>query len=110
MRADDGTCNLLVAGSAGPFCHLRIARADLDVVWKETCRESPRVVKSVFGLHSILPKKVMGCVTVVALRHRMMPRLHPCVVILLHHVTVGASRRIIGQVGVAPGVDKRVET
>ena len=39
-----------------------------------------------------------------------LPGFFPGVVILLHHMTVGAGLRIVGEVGVAFGVDEGIKT
>src|ERR1035438_964129 len=60
-----------------------------------------------FGL--VLPREIMRRVTVVARGYGPMRRLDPRIVILLHHMAVGAGLRIVGQVGISTSGDESVE-
>jgi hypothetical protein len=56
----------------------------------------------------ILADEVCRGVAVVAGRHRAVGRLEPAVELFAHNVAVGAGRRVIRQIGPAPGVGESV--
>ena len=96
-----------------PACGLRdlvIAFANRDVVGESPGREGQRMKESVLGFGQIFTNKIVRCMTIIADRYCAMPGFFPGVVILLHHMTVGAGLRIVGEVGVAFGVDEGIKT
>lgn len=71
---------------------------DSQRFWKSTRCECHRVPESVVGLGSVLADQSRRGVTVIANRHTSMAGFQPAVVVFVHDVTVGAGRRIVGQV------------
>ena len=76
---------------------------------KRPRRERERVPEPVEGLRRVLAEEVVRRVAVVADGHGVMARLQPPVVLLVHHVAVGARGRIVRQVRAASGVDEGIE-
>src|SRR5579871_1424864 len=87
--------NVLVAAAAGVLRDLMIEARDLDVVGIASGGEVKRMPEAVVGLHGILADQVVRGVAIVASGRGAMARLHPGVVLGLHHVAVGAGRRIV---------------
>src|SRR4051812_41698056 len=109
MGTYDCRSDLCMTGAAGALSHGCIARPDFDVIRKHSGGEPPRVIEAVFHFYGVLANEIMRRMTIVTLGDSMMTRFHPRVVILLHHVTVGASGWIAGEVGVSTGINKGVE-
>ena len=70
-------------------------------------RECPGMIPAVFRFRHIFAHKAVRQVAVDAGRDRVVARLLPRVVLGVHDVTVGASLRILAQVGQALGVAER---
>ena len=71
---------------------------DSQRFWESTRRECHRVPESVVGLGSVLADQSRRSMTVIANCHTSMAGFQPAVVVFVHDVTVGAGRRIVGQV------------
>ena len=66
--------------------------------------------KPVRGFGHVLAGETWGSMTIVADGDRVMTRLGPTVVLVVHDMAVGARFRVVTQVGITLGVDKREAT
>ena len=110
VRALNRFNNFLMTLSAGPFSYFISVFRDPNVVFKPTRREIVRMPKTVARFGRILSHKVWRRVTVVADGDVAVAGLHPSPILLLHHMTISACLRIVGEVRIALGVDKSVGT
>ncbi len=85
----------LMAPAAGVLGDLVIELCNLDGVGIPAAGEVKRMPESVVRLHCIFADDVVRCVAIVAGRGRVVTRLHPRVVLLLHDVAIRASRGIV---------------
>ena len=92
--AIDGRRDVLVASAAAFSVTLVIELRDLDGVGIASAGEVERVPESVVGLDRILPMMLCGVWQSLQVAARVMTRLHPAVVLRLHHMAVGAGRGI----------------
>jgi hypothetical protein len=103
-RLDDG----LMAFPAGAFRDFPMVRLDAQRIGKSAGGKSERMPESIRSFGGVLGNDAGRRVAVVANRDGAMARLDPAVVLLAHHVAVGARRRIVGQIRAAFGVNERV--
>ena len=108
VRAFDRLNNFAVAFAARAFRYSVIARFDAQWVGVFAGCERERMPESVLGFRRILRNETRWCVAIVARCHRPVARFNPRVVMLLHDVAIRARLRIVGEIGAAFGVDKRV--
>ncbi|KXK55342.1 MAG: hypothetical protein UZ07_CHB004002163 [Chlorobi bacterium OLB7] len=100
--------NFLVAAAAGFLGHLAIGRLNPKWVGKITAGKRYRVPKSILCFCPVLADSGMWSVAIIADSHRTMTGFCPCIKMLLHNVAIGTCRRVVGKIGPALGVDKRV--
>ena len=86
--------------------HPPVPRLDLDRLMKILQREGQGMKKPVVRLGEPLAHVMVWQVTVVAHRHMAMARILPGVKVALHHVAIGARRRIVAQVTPALAIPK----
>lgn len=65
--------------------------------------------ETIGGFDRVFSDQVMRSVAIVALGNRTVAAVDPSGVVVLHYMTIGARFRIVGQVGVAPGVHECVQ-
>lgn len=99
-----------MAFHAGLFSDFQIAFADLNRFVKSASGEIKRMPESVGSLGQVFANSARRRVAIVASRHRAMRRLHPSIVLFVHHMAIGAGLRIVGQIGITFGVNKGVNT
>lgn len=99
--------NVLVTFDTGMIRRLKISASDLDLIREILRCESERVKKAIDRLRCVLIKKSRRRVAVIAYGHFPVTRFHPALVLISHHVTVGARCRVICQVRCASRVSKR---
>jgi hypothetical protein len=80
----------------------------LNWLVKVSCSERIRVPEAVIGLDIIFAEKVVWRVAVITGGDRAMARLHPSIKLFSHDMTVGAGRRVIGQIRPALGIKESV--
>ncbi len=97
-----------MAEAARFFGHLAVSLGYLDRLVERVGSEIIRMPKTVGGLCVVFADEIMRRVAIVAGRDRMMARLLPAVVLLIHYVAVGTRRWIIAQVGITLRVNERV--
>jgi len=91
---------------AGTLRYPAVARFDLDRFVKVFERKGQRMEKAIVGLGNPFAQKVVGQVTIVTDSHMAMAGVLPRVVMIVHHVTVGARFRIVAEVACALPVAK----
>ncbi len=109
MRIDCG-CYLFVALATRKFSDPTIAFRHPDRFMKSVGCEIVGMPEAVRGLRHILADKTRRSVTIVADGDRVMTRLDPTVVLVVHDMAVSARFRVVAQVGIALGIDKREAT
>lgn len=87
-----------VAVPARALRDLPVPIVDADRILKPSRRERDRVVPAVERLRVVLPDDVVRSMAIVANGDRMVSGLRPCAEVVVHHVAVHASLRVIGQV------------
>jgi hypothetical protein len=102
--------HLLVAVTARLFRHVAVALGYLYRLMETARGEIIRMPETVRGLCVIFPDEVVRRVAVVAGGDGVMARFLPAVILLVHHVAVGARARIVAQIRVPFSVNKRVRT
>lgn len=95
---EHGMHYVLMAVQARSLRHARIARFDLNRIVVVLQSEGQRMEKTIVGFSNPLTNKIVGQVTIVAHRHRVMAARLPRVQVGLHDVTVGAGFRFVAQV------------
>lgn len=88
--------------------NLAIVRLDPQRIWKFAGSKSKRMPESIRSIGCVLCHKAGRRVAIVANRDGAMARLDPAAVMLAHHVTIRARRRIVGQIRATFSVNKRV--
>lgn len=73
-------------------------------------REIVGMPEAVRGLRHILTDKTRRSMTIVADGDRVMTRLDPTVVLVVHDMAVRARFRVVTQIGIALGIDEREAT
>jgi len=106
--AVNGRRDAFMASPAGILDHFVVELRDLDGVGVVPGREIERVPEPIVGLDRVLSDDVVRRVAVIADRDHMMARLQPRFILRLHHMTIRAGFRIVGEVGVSLGVEKGV--
>lgn len=96
-----------MAIDAGILRYSAVARLDLNRFVEVFKGERQRMEETIVGLRNPLAQKIVGQVTVVTDRHMPMARVLPRVVMIVHHVAIGARLGIIAQVACALAVTKR---
>ena len=102
--------NLSVTVAARLLGDRPAVRFDLNIVFETACGEMERMPKTVSRLRYIFTDEVCGCVTAIAGGNRAVRRLEPAVEFFAHDMTVGASRRIVSEIGPTFGVGEGVDT
>ena len=93
---------------AGLFRYFAAAWRDVNVVFIPARREIVRVPKAVACLGHVLGHKTRWGMTIIADGYGAMARLDPTAELFLHDVAVYTGVSIVGHVGIAAGVNKRV--
>lgn len=104
----NGLGNRQVAVAARCFHHLVAQSGDLNRVRIFSGGEVKRMKETVSRLHRVFADQVVRRVTVIARRRGMMAGLEPSVVLVVHHMAVGACAGIVEEVGVALGINKGI--
>ena len=104
----DTAHHLRVAAAAGVFRDGFIHFRRLKRLVKVAGREGQRVIEAVDTLNRVFPEKIVRRVAVVTNRDGVMTGLQPSVIVVLHDVAVGASRRVVGEIRGPPGIDERI--
>ena len=97
-----------MTATARAFDDSMIKLRNLNCVGIEAGCEIEGMPEAVVRLHGILPCQIMGCVTVIADRSRVMARFHPRIVLRLHHMAISAGRRIVGEIGISLRIQEGV--
>ena len=95
MRNGDRFDHRLVTAATGLLGDLAVPFADLYRFVKAAEGKIIRMPESVGGFGCVFSEEIVGRVTVVAGRGRVMTRFEPAVVLLIHDVAVGAGRRVV---------------
>ena len=101
-------CQLGVTLVARLFGYGQIARADLDGFVETARREIEGMPKAIRRLGGVFADQARWRVAIVAGRHRTMRRFQPAVILLVHHMAIGARSRVVSQIRSAFGVNKGV--
>ena len=99
-----------MTAAAGIFCDLMIELRDLDGVRIASAGEVKGMPESVVRFDRVFSNDVVWRVTVVAGCDRVMARLHPCVVLRLHDVAIGAGGGIVGEIRISLGINECVSS
>jgi hypothetical protein len=110
MRWLDGADNLPVAVTTGLLGYLPAVRFDLNIVLVAARGEEKRMPEAVGRFRRILANEVCRGVATVAVGHRPVRRFEPAVELFAHNVAVGASRRVIREVGPTLGIGESIDT
>lgn len=79
--------------------HPVVAGRDLDSVRESLCRERPGMEEPIQCFCRVLGKESGWSVAIVADRPLAVARPQPPVILLVHHMTVGASAGVVGEIG-----------
>lgn len=90
--------HLLMTITARCFGHLAIAFGYLDRFVKGVRSEIVGVPKPVGSLGVILAEKVVRRMAIVTCCDSLMARFGPAVILLVHHVAIGARLRVIAEI------------
>ena len=101
---------LFVAVAARKFRDPTIAFRHPDRFMKSVGCEIVGMPEPVRGFRHVLADKTRRSMTIVADGDRVMTRLDPTVVLVVHDMAVGARFRVVTQVGITLGIDKREAT
>lgn len=104
----NGLNHVGVAAATGVFCYVAASVADFYVVRKISSSEVEGMEESVAGFNGVFAREVVRSVAVVAGGGVLMASFDPAIVLRIHNVAVRASLRIIGEIGIALGVDERI--
>ena len=110
MDAKNGVGEFSVTSLACGLSNEMVVALDLNVVGKSSSGEGKRVEETVGGLDGVLAGEIVRRMAVIAHGDGVMTALYPSGVVILHDMAVCAGFRIIGEVGVSPGVNEGVET
>ena len=97
-----------MTATARAFDDSMIKLRNLNCVGIEAGCEIEGMPEPVVCFYCVLPYKVMGCVTVIADRNRVMARFHPGIVLRLHHMAISAGRRIVREIGISLRIQEGV--
>jgi len=95
-----------VASPARFLGHAAISFGDLDRFVKVIESKVIRVPKTVRGLGRVLADQIVRRVAVVTRRNVFMAAFLPTVQLFFHDVTIGASHRVVAQIGIAFRIDE----
>lgn len=101
---------LFVAVAARKLSDPTIAFRHPDRFMKSVGCEIVGMPEAVGGFRHILADKTRRSMTIVADGDRVMTRLDPTVVLVVHDMAVSARFRVVTQVGISLGIDKREAT
>lgn len=76
-----------------------VARRDLDSVRESLCRKRPGMEESIEGFGGVLGKESGWSVAIVAHCPFAVACPQPPVILLVHHMTVGAGGGVVGEIG-----------
>lgn len=99
-----------VAMQAGMLRDLAIARLDSQRLWVVVQCERQRVKETVIGLGYPLANRVVREMAVVTNGNIVMARLLPCVIRLLHDMTIDTCLGVVAQVAGPFSITKRERT
>lgn len=100
--------NFAVTIAACAFGHLTITRSDLNIVGEEPGGKSIGMMHAIHRFYPVFSEKIMGSMAVIANGNSLVTGFNPAVVVLLHHMAIGACFRIIVHVGQSFGIKERV--
>ena len=109
VNPEDRGRQLGVARLTSALGYAIVVTFNANVVGKAAGGKCEGMEEAVGGLDRVLAGRIVRRVTVVASGDGVVAALDPGGVIVLHHVTVGAGLRIVGQVGVPSGIDKCIQ-
>ncbi len=98
--------HLAVAIPARPFRHLPVPLGDLNRLVKIPGREGVRMEVAVHCLGHVFHREVVGGVAVVTRGDLPVAGLQPAVILLVHHVAVGARLRVVREIRTPARVDE----
>jgi hypothetical protein len=101
---------LFVAVATGKFSDPTIAFIHPNRFMKSVGCEIVGMPEAVRGFRQILTDKTRRSMTIVAGGNRVMTRLDPPVVLVVHDMAIRASFWVITQIGITLGIDKREAT
>lgn len=110
VDTQNGVGQFGVTGLTRRFGDAVVIALYLNIVRKSSGGKSEGVKEPIRGLDGVLADEIVGRMTVVALGNRVVTALHPCGVVVLHDMAVRAGFRIVGEIGIALGVNKGIET
>lgn len=79
--------------------HLTVPWSDLNVVGEEPGGKSIGMMHAIHRFYPVFSKKIMGSMAVITDGNSLVTGFNPTVVVLLHHMAIGACFRIIVHVG-----------
>ena len=107
--AINGRRNVFVTATTGVFGDLVIEPGDFNVVGIAAAGEIEGMPKPIIGFDQVLADEVVGRVAIVARSRMAVARFNPAVILCPHDMAVHARGRIVGQIGIAFGVDESIE-